>query len=106
MKMIDFFTLQSSLKETVLFHRRRYGWAKRAHKRLSIIDSIHEETGDMLVGEAIDYIRLYLQVEANRLLRDFGENSVLINAENAPLTYQIFTNDQNLPPPGGEGGGE
>ena len=104
--MIDLFTLLASLRETVWLRKRRYSWAKRSQERLIKMNIIFEDKKEINRDEAIEYLRLFLQVEANTLLRDNRENGVFVTAENAPLTYQIFRNDRIQSLLDGMGGGE
>jgi len=105
--VIDISTLTASLRQTVWLRQRSFGWANRANKRLLKMDLKLEDAADIDIHQATEYIRLYLQVEANKLLRDFGEDAVLIDSNNAPLTYQVFRSSEAISLLlGGEGGAD
>jgi hypothetical protein len=45
------------------------------------------------IDKAEKYIHNAVSLEAAELLKDFNLKSLIINAENAPATYQLFFGD-------------
>jgi len=91
--MINPLLLIESLQKTYVFRPRSYFWLARQHNNLEQFSSKLEEMKNIPIDKAEKYIRNAVSLEAAELLKDFNLKSLIINAENAPTTYQLFFGD-------------